>query len=204
MGMPFNNTSIDDSLNFQTERIKPTVTERCVPPRLSRTGTICGTWTSQYGANGQMTMTLHNYGCRPLYRSSMAKIRTAVREICVPAHRQFHMDLIDKRQWRCRTAGLDDSLGILTENLSSGFGEIPFVPCANSYVSNGQTITALHKYRCRQFFRTSNGKLRSALWEMCVLAHWQHHMGQLGEYSWRCTTESLRKSRERRKSVHWF
>ena len=115
MVMPFNNTSIDDSLNFQTERIRPTVTERCVPPRLNRTGTICGTWTSQYGSNGQMTMTLHNYGCRPLYRSSMASIRTAVREICVPAKRQFHMDLIDKRQWRCRTAGLDDSLGILTE-----------------------------------------------------------------------------------------
>ena len=196
--MPFNNTSIDDSLNFQT------VIKICVPPSLNRTGTICGTWTSQYGSNGQMTMTLHNYGCRPLYRSSLAKIRTAVGGICVPAHRQFHMDLMDKQQWRCRTGGLDDSLGILTENLSSGFGEIRIAPYANPYVSNGQTITTLHTYRSRQFFRTSNGKLSSSLSEMCVLAHWQHHMGQLGEYSWRCTTESLGKSRERRKSVHWF
>ena len=51
-------------------------------PNLWQIWQVFGPWASPYGANGQMTMTVHHYWHRQFYRTSNGEIRQAVTEIC--------------------------------------------------------------------------------------------------------------------------
>ena len=101
---------------------------------------------------------------------------------------------------------------------------IPFIPCQSALPflkqhfqnwnlkiqGQGQMAMMLHKYRSRQFHRTSNGinpssdfrdigsakSGPSAAWFDKFFAHGQTHMGQMGKWPWQCTTTGLDNSTE--------
>ena len=53
-------------------------------PNLCQIWQVFGPWANPYGANGQMTMTVHNYRPRQFHRTLNGETRQAVTEIWVP------------------------------------------------------------------------------------------------------------------------
>ena len=79
-------------------------------------------WPSPYGANGQITMTFHNYRSRQVHETlNGVNPAVSLSEICIPqsldpicgkfdkflAHGQAHMGQLGKWPWQCTTTGLD-------------------------------------------------------------------------------------------------
>ena len=95
-------------------------------------------WASPYGANGQITMTLHNYRTRQVHEtlngvnpsSSVRDMRSASLDpICgkfdkflAPA--QAHMGKMGKWPWQCTTTGIDNSTELRMEKIHQAVTEI--------------------------------------------------------------------------------
>ena len=82
-----------------------------------------------YGANGQITMTVHNYKSRQVHKTLNGLNPSSVSEICISQSLDPICAKLDKFLVHAR---------------------------ASPYGVNGQMITAVHNYRPRQFHRTWN------------------------------------------------
>ena len=91
---------------------------------------VFGPWASPYGANGQITMTVHNYRSRQVHETLNG----------VNPSNGF-------RDMRSAKSG---------PNLCQIWQV--FGPWASPYGANGQMTMTVHNYRPRQFHRTSNGE----------------------------------------------
>ena len=91
---------------------------------------VFGPWASPYGANGQITMTLHNYRSRQVHETS-----NGVNTSC----------------------GVRDMLSAKSGPNLCQIWQV-FGPWASPYGANGHMTMTVHNYRPRQFHRTSNGE----------------------------------------------
>ena len=103
---------------------------RKVWPKCCLIWQVLGQWASPYGANGQITMTVHNYRSRQVHKTLNG----------VNPSSSF-------RDMRSAKSG---------PNLWQIWHV--FDPWASPYGANGQTTMAVHIYRPIQFHRTSNGE----------------------------------------------
>ena len=91
---------------------------------------VFGPWASPYGANGQITMTLHNYRSRQVHKTwNGVNPSSSFRDM--------------------RSAKSGPNLWQIWQ---------VFGPWASPYGANGHTTMTVHTYRPRQFDRTSNGE----------------------------------------------
>ena len=91
---------------------------------------VFGPWASPYGANGQITMTLHNYRSRQVHETlNGVNPSSSFRDM--------------------RSAKSGPNLWQIWQ---------VFGPWASLYGANGQIIITVHNYRPRQFHRTLNGE----------------------------------------------
>ena len=103
---------------------------RKVWPKCCLIWQVFGPWASPYGANGQITMTVHNYRSRQVHETlNGVNPSSGLRDM--------------------RSAKSGPNLCQIWQ----GFG-----PWARPYGANGQMTMAVHYYRPRQFHRTSNGE----------------------------------------------
>ena len=101
---------------------------------------VFGPWASPYGANGQITMTLHNYRSCQVHETLNGVNPSS-----------------GYRGMRSATSG--PSLWQIWQ---------VFGPWASPYGANGQMTMTVHNYRPRQFHRTSNGENPSSGYrDMC-------------------------------------
>ena len=99
-------------------------------PNLYQIWQVFGPWASPFGANGQMTMTVHNYRPRQFYRTSNGENPSS-----------------GFRDMRSAKSGPN------LYQIWQVFG-----PWASPFGANGQMTMTVHNYRPRQFYRTSNGE----------------------------------------------
>ena len=92
--------------------------------------TLFGPWASPYGANGQITTTLHNYTSRQVHETL-----NGVNPSC--GFRDMRSAKSGPNLWQIWQV---------------------FGPWASLYRANGQMTMTVHNYRPRQFHRTSNGE----------------------------------------------
>ena len=99
---------------------------------------VFGTCANPYGANGQITMMLHNNRWRQVHKtlngvnpsSSFIDMYSASLDpICGKfdkflAHGQAHMGQMGKSPWQCTTMGLDNSTELQTEKIRQVVTEI--------------------------------------------------------------------------------
>ena len=89
-----------------------------------------GPWASPYGANGQISMTLHNYRSKQVHETlNGVNPSSSFRDM--------------------RSAKYGSNLWQIWQVIG---------PWASPYEANGQMTTTVHNYRPRQFHRTSNGE----------------------------------------------
>ena len=99
-------------------------------PNLWQIWQVFGPWASPYGANGQTTMTLHNYRSRQVHKTlNGVNPSSSFRDM--------------------RSAKSGPNLWQIWQ---------VFGPWASPYGANGQITMTVHNYRPRQFHRTSNGE----------------------------------------------
>ena len=91
---------------------------------------VFGPWASPYGANGQITTTLHNYRSRQVHETSNGVNPSS---------------------------GFRDMLSAKSGCNLCQIWQV-FGPWASPYGANGQMTMTVHNYRPRQFHRTSNGE----------------------------------------------
>ena len=93
---------------------------------------VFGPWASPYGANGQITMTLHNYRSRQVHETSngvnpssgFRDMRSAKSgpNLCQIGSRSFWP--MGKWPWQCTTTGLDNSTELRTVKIHQAVTEI--------------------------------------------------------------------------------
>ena len=165
------------------------VTEIWVPqslPKCCLIWQVFGPWASPYGANGQITMTVHNYRSSQVHgtlngvnlSSSFRDMRSAksgpnlwqIWQVFGPWASPYGANgQITMTVHNYRSSQVHGTLNGV--NLSSSFRDMRsaksgpnlwqiwqvFGPWASPYGANGQMTMAVHNYRPRQVHRTSNG-----------------------------------------------
>ena len=122
-------TGLENSTELRMVQIHPGVSEIWVRQSQAQVlPQVFGPWASPYGANGQITMTVHNYRSRQVHETLNG----------VNPSNGF-------RDMRSAKSG---------PNLCQIWQV--FGPWASPYGANGQMTMTVHNYRPRQFHRTSN------------------------------------------------
>ena len=106
---------------------------------------VSGQWASPYGANGQITMTLHDYRSRQVHKT-LNGVNPSSR------FRDMHSAKSGPNLWQVWQV---------------------FGPWASPYGANGQMTMAVHNYRPRQFHRLWMEKICQAVTEIWVPQVWQ-------------------------------
>ena len=126
-------TGLDNSIELRMVQIHPVVSEIRVPkiwPKCCLIWQVFGPWASPYGANGQITMTVHNYRSRKVHKTLNGVNPSS-------GFRDMH------------SAKSGPNLCQILQ---------VFGPWASPNGANGQMTMTVHNYRPRQFHRTSNGE----------------------------------------------
>ena len=141
-------TGLDNSIELRMVQIHPGVSEIWVLQSLAQCCLIrqvFGPWASPYGANGQITMTVHNYRSRQVHET-LNRVNPS--------------------------SGFRD---MRSEKSGPNLCQIwqVFGPWASPYGANGQMTMTVHNYRFRQFHRTFHRMYCQAFCFAKYIANWR-------------------------------